>query len=298
MNIGNINSVRGNEELGSIRPTPVLKPMPLTGSAPLPNDSVRVNATEPSQPLGDAKPLSQAREEFKVNLANLKGQSDDDKNAIRDIAKMVDERVDLNSKEKEWLFATEMGAYTADAAMSMTSLEKKGQPWTAKQQGRFEALIQTYGAAKGVAEAVTPMVARPDSGAPSFDAAAPGSQVKAATPLQPAPLQPAPPVATVPLQPAPAVAGGLQPAPAPSGGAQAPADPNAPPGNTPPAPPKDPLVAIWESRRQEAQDVFNDYKALMQKIADWKSRIIASRIAFFWKVYGAHTNFITDGWKK
>ncbi|MBS2036190.1 hypothetical protein JST97_14465 [bacterium] len=291
MNIGNINSVRGNEEIGSIRPTPGLKPMPLTGSAPLPNDSVRVNAADPSQPAGDAKKLSKAREDFKVNLANLKGQSEDDKSAIRDIARSVDERPDLNSKEKEWLFATEMGAYTADAAMSMTSLEKKGQPWTPKQQSRFEALIQTYGAAKGVADAVTPMVARPDSAAPSFDAAAPGAQVKAAAPLAPAPLQPAP------LQPAPLAAAPLQPAPA-ANSAPASTDATAAQGNTPPAPPKDPLVAIWESRRQEAQDVFNDYKALMQKISDWKARIIASRIAFFWKVYGAHTNFLSDGWKK
>ncbi|MFN8606554.1 MAG: hypothetical protein U0931_03415 [Vulcanimicrobiota bacterium] len=305
MNIGNINSLRGPEEVSSVRSTPVLKPMPLAGSSPLPSDSVRVAAgTQESQPVGDAKPLSQAREAFKVNLANLKGQNEDDKNAIRDIARSVDERPDLNSKEKEWLFATEMGAYTADAAMTMTSLEKKGQPWTQKQQERFDALIQTYGAAKGVAEAVTPMVARPDSGTPSVEAgAAAGTPVKAAAPLTPAPLQPAvplqpaPSLAAAPLQPAPA---GLQPAPTPasSGGAQPPADPNAPPANTPPAPPKDPLVAIWESRRQEAQDVFNDYKALMQKIADWKARIIASRIAFFWKVYGAHTNFLSDGWKK
>ena len=297
MNIGNINSVRGNEEVSSIRSTPVLKPMALTGSAPLPNDSVRVNGAPGSQPATDPKLLSQAREAFKVNLSNLKGQSDDDKGAIRDIARMVDERVELNSKEKEWLFATEMGAYTADAAMTMTSLEKKGQPWTATQQSRFEALTKTYAAAKGVAEAVTPMVARPDSGTPSFDAAGPGTQVKAAAPLAPAPLQPAPPVAAAPLQPAPPAPAGLLPAPAPAGGTQPPADPNAPPA-TPPAPPKDPLVAIWESRRQEAQDVFNDYKALMQKISDWKARIIASRIAFFWKVYGAHTNFLSDGWKK
>ncbi len=300
MNIGNINSVRGNEEISSVRSTPVLKPMPLTGSAPLPNDSVRVNGAQGTS-APDPKLLSQAREGFKVNLGNLKGQSDDDKSAIRDIARMVDERVELNSKEKEWLFATEMQAYTADAAMSMTSLEKKGQPWSPKQQSRFEALTGTYATAKGVAEAVTPMVARPDSVTPSFDAAGPGSQVKAAAvaPLAPAPLQPAPPVAAAPLQPAPPAPAGLQPAPAPAaGGNTPPSNPGAPPANTPPAPPKDPLVAIWESRRQEAQDVFNDYKALMQKISDWKARIIASRIAFFWKVYGAHTNFLSDGWKK
>ncbi|MBX3168302.1 MAG: hypothetical protein KF760_12870 [Candidatus Eremiobacteraeota bacterium] len=280
MNIGNINSVRGPEEIGSIRSTPVLRPAPLLGSAPLPNDSVRVNGSAPVQETG-GKPLSQVRDEFKVGLAGLKNQSDDDKSAIRDIARMVDERTDLNSREKEWLFATEMGAYTADAAMSMTSLEKKGQPWTAKQQSRFEALTQTYAAAKGVAEAVTPMVARPDS-APSFEAAGPGAPIKAAAPLTPAPLQPAPPIGV------PTAAASATPA----------ADGNAQAGNTPPAPPKDPLVAIWESRRQEAQDVFNDYKALMQKMTEWKQRIIASRIAFFWKVYGAHTTFLSDGWKR
>lgn len=283
MNIGNINSVRGPEEVSSVRSAP-LRPLNLSGSAPLPNDSVRVNGVSPAKPESTGKPLSQCREEFKTNLAGLKGQTDDDKAAIRDIARSVDERTDLNSKEKEWLFATEMGVYTADAAMTMTSLEKKGQPWTAQQQSRFEALTGTYAAAKGVAEAVTPMVAKPDSQPPSFEAAAPGQPIKAA-PLTPAPLQPVA-VATVPLQPAP-LASGTAP----------PADPNAPPA-TPPAPPKDPLVAIWESRRQEAQDTFNDYKALMQKMTDWKARIIASRIAFFWKVYAAHTNFLSDGWKR
>lgn len=285
MNIGNINSVRGPEEVSSVRSTPVLRPAPLTGSAPLPNDSVRVDGSAPTQET-NGKSLSQARDEFKVSLAGLKNQSDDDKSAIRDIARSVDERTDLNSKEKEWLFATEMGVYTADAAMTMTSLEKKGQPWTAKQQSRFEALTQTYASAKGVAEAVTPMVARPDS-TPTFEAAGPGTPLKAAAPLSPAPLQPA---AAVPLQPAPplGVVPGASATPAPAE--------NAPP--TPPATPKDPLVAIWESRRQEAQDVFNDYKALMQKMNDWKARIIASRIAFFWKVYGAHTTFLSDGWKK
>lgn len=292
MNIGNINSLRGPEEVGSVRSTPVLRPAPLVGSAPLPNDSVRVEGPSAIEaPSG--KPLSEVRDEFKVGLGKLKNQSDDDKSAIRDIARMVDERTDLNSKEKEWLFATEMGAYTADAAMSMTSLEKKGQPWTAKQQSRFEALTQTYAASKGVADAVTPMVARPD-GAPSFEAAGPGAPIKAAaTPLSPAPLQPA---AAVPLQPAPPI--GVPTAAANAATAPAAADSNAPSGNTPPAAPKDPLVAIWESRRQEAQDVFNDYKALMQKMTEWKQRIIASRIAFFWKVYGAHTTFLSDGWKR
>ncbi len=285
MNIGNINSLRGPEEIGSIRSTPVLRPAPLTGSAPLPNDSVRMDGSAPAQETS-GKPLSQARDEFKTGLAGLKSQSDDDKSAIRDIARRVDERTDLNSKEKEWLFATEMGAYTADAAMSMTSLEKKGQPWTAKQQSRFEALTKTYAGAKGVAEAVTPMVARPDS-TPSFEAAGPGAPIKAAVaPLTPAPLQPA-----VALQPAPPV--GVPTAAAGATAASADAS-----GNTPPSPPKDPLVAIWESRRQEAQDVFNDYKALMQKMTEWKQRLIASRIAFFWKVYGAHTNFLSDGWKR
>ncbi|MBN9419950.1 MAG: hypothetical protein J0I12_31130 [Candidatus Eremiobacteraeota bacterium] len=293
MNIGNINSLRGPEEVSSVRSTPVLRPAPLLGSAPLPNDSVRVEGPGATEaPSG--KPLSEVRDEFKVGLGKLKNQSDDDKSAIRDIARMVDERTDLNSKEKEWLFATEMGAYTADAAMSMTSLEKKGQPWTAKQQGRFEALTQTYAAAKGVADAVTPMVARPDS-TPSFEAAGPGAPIKAATtPLSPAPLQPA---AAVPLQPAPPI-GVPTAAGATAAAAPAAADSNAPSGNTPPAAPKDPLVAIWESRRQEAQDVFNDYKALMQKMTEWKQRIIASRIAFFWKVYGAHTTFLSDGWKR
>jgi hypothetical protein len=290
VNIGNINSLRGPEEVSSVRSTPVLRPAPLMGSAPLPNDSVRVDGSAPTQETS-GKPLSQARDEFKVGLAGLKNQSDDDKSAIRDIARMVDERTDLNSKEKEWLFATEMGVYTADAAMSMTSLEKKGQPWTAKQQSRFEALTQTYAAAKGVAEAVTPMVARPDN-APAFEAAGPGAPLKAAaTPLSPAPLQPA--VAAAPLQPAPplgVVNAGAGSTPAAAAG-------DTPPAN-PPAAPKDPLVAIWESRRQEAQDVFNDYKALMQKMNDWKARIIASRIAFFWKVYGAHTTFLSDGWKR
>lgn len=288
MNIGNINSVRGPEEISSVRSTPVLRPAPLTGSAPLPNDSVRVNGSASTQETG-GKTLSQARDEFKVGLAGLKNQSDDDKSAIRDIARMVDERTDLNSKEKEWLFATEMSAYTADAAMSMTSLEKKGQPWTANQQSRFDALTKTYAGAKGVAEAVTPMVARPD-GAPSFEAAGPGAPIKAAAaPLTPAPLQPA-----VALQPAPPIGVPTTAASATPGTTDA----NPPAGNTPPAPPKDPLVAIWESRRQEAQDVFNDYKALMQKMTEWKQRIIASRIAFFWKVYGAHTTFLSDGWKR
>ncbi len=290
MNIGNINSLRGPEEVGSVRATPVLRPAPLTGSAPLPSDSVRVEGAAPAQETS-GKPLSQVRDEFKVGLSNLKNQSDDDKSAIRDIARMVDERTDLNSKEKEWLFATEMGAYTADAAMSMTSLEKKGQPWTAKQQSRFEALTQTYAAAKGVTEAVTPMVARPDS-APSFEAA--GAPITpSTTPLTPAPLQPA---AAVPLQPAPPI--GVPTAAASAATATSGAEASAQTGNTPPAAPKDPLVAIWESRRQEAQDVFNDYKALMQKMTEWKQRIIASRIAFFWKVYGAHTNFLSDGWKR
>lgn len=289
MNIGNINSVRGPEELSSVRSTPVLRPAPLTGSAPLPNDSVRMNGSAATEETG-GKPLSQARDEFKVGLASLKNQSDDDKSAIRDIARTVDERTDLNSKEKEWLFATEMGAYTADAAMSMTALEKKGQPWTANQQSRFQALTQTYAGAKGVAEAVTPMVARPDS-APSFEAAGPGAPIKAtAAPLTPAALQPA----VAALQPAPPI--GVPTAAASA--TPAAADGNASPGNTPPAPPKDPLVAIWESRRQEAQDVFNDYKALMQKMTEWKQRILASRIAFFWKVYGAHTTFLSDGWKR
>jgi len=242
---------------------------------------VRVDGASQASAETTGKPLSQCREEFKSNLAGLKGQTDDDKVSIRDIARSVDERTDLNSKEKEWLFATEMGVYSADAAMTMTSLEKKGQPWTTNQQSRFEALTGTYAAAKGVAEAVTPMVAKPETQPPSLEAAAPGQPIKAAGPLTPAPLQPAV-AASAPLQPAPLATGAVPET-----------DPNAPP-----APPKDPLVAIWESRRQEAQDTFNDYKALMQKMTDWKARIIASRIAFFWKVYAAHTNFLSDGWKR
>lgn len=262
MNINNVNST-----------TPVVAPqVPLftpTTMGPPPKDpqDLRVKGNlQPAEAAQEVKtrPIDECRDAFKTGLANLKGQTDDDKQAIRDIAKMVNERSDLNSKEKEWLFATEMIAYTADAAMTMTGWEKKGQPWTPKQQDRFSALTETHAAAKDLVAAVTPLVEKPDT-QPQVPTLA--EKLKAAEPATPA--------------------ASASPAPAE----------NAPPSNTPPGS-SDPLVRIWESRRQEAQDMMNDYKALMQKITEWKQRILASRIAFFWKVYGAHTGFLNDSWRK
>ena len=271
MNIGNINSVRGLEEVGPIRSNPVVQRPLLNNetSAPLPQDSIRVQGAAQQQPEVQPKSLSQCRDEFKSGLSKLKNQSDDDKATVRELAQLVNQRTDLNSKEKEWLFASEMANYTADAAMTMTSWDKKGQPWTPKQQERFEAVTQTFKAAKELIEAVTPMVEKPDAKVPGFEAAAPGEALKA----EPAEQTP------------------------PSN--QPPAD--VPPGDTPPTDPpvsSDPLVRIWESRRQEAQDVFNDYKAMMQKISEWKERILASRIAFFWKCYGMHSGVISESWRR
>jgi hypothetical protein len=269
VHIGNINSVRGPEE---IRPSqvPVFRPLGNETSVPLPQDSIRVQgAPLQTEPQVKTKSLAECRQEFKASLSRLKGQSDDDRAAIRQLAQQVNDRTDLNSKEKEWLFANEMLAYTADAAMQMTGWEKKGQPWSPKQQDRFEAVTETFASAKGLSEAVTPMVEKPDTKLPGFEAAIPGQTLKSEAPASTSASS-----APVPTNQAP------------------------PAGDTPPAESSDPLVRIWESRRQEAQDVFNDYKAMMQKITEWKQRILASRLAFFWKVYGMHSGVIGETWRK
>ncbi|MBT9583622.1 hypothetical protein IV102_09735 [bacterium] len=256
MNIRNINSL---PSIGTSQ-APVFRPAKAENE-PLSQDSVRVNgALQAAEPKVKQKSLAECRDEFKARLSKLKYQNDDDKAAVRELAQSVNDRTDLNSKEKEWLFANEMMAYTADIAMQMTGWEKKGQPWTPKQQERFEAITETFAAAKGVSEAVTPLVEKPDVKAPAFEA-----ENKAESKAE---------------------------------GTTKSAEPSA---NTPPPANEgssDPIVRIWESRRQEAQDVFNDYKAMMQKITEWKQRIMASRLAFFWKVYGMHAGVIGETWRK
>ena len=59
----------------------------------------------------------------------------------------------------------------------------------------------------------------------------------------------------------------------------------------------DPLAAMWESRRQEAQDVRDDWLTMQQKIQQSKERIYLSRLAFFWKVSGMHTGFLNETWR-
>ena len=276
MKIGNVNSVRGPEEVGPARVAQTPRPPVGPSVVPLPQDSIRLKGASSAEPEVKQKSLAECREAFKAGLTNLKGQTDDDRAAIKDLAKMVNDRPDLNSKEKEWLFATEMITYTADVAMQMTGWEKKGQPWTPKQQARFEGVSQTFAAAKDVVAAVTPMVEKPDGSLPSFESASAGEGLRAA-PLNTAPLSGSVAASNV------AVTNTAPPA-----------------DSTPPANgvSSDPLVRIWESRRQEAQDMFNDYAAMMQKVSEWKARICASRISFFWKVYGAHAGFLNDSWKK
>jgi len=270
VNINPLNSPRGSEAVSPIAP---IMPRFLGNQTFVanPTDSVKVDgpaSAEASQPSVDPKKLAKLRDEFKSSLSRLKGQTEDDKVAVRDLARMVNERSDLNSKEKEWLFANEMIAYTSDVAMQMTGWEKKGQPWTPMQQSRFEAVSDAFAAAKGLSETITPLVAKPDGSLP---------------PGQPVPAQES------------ASAGNASSSSVPSSDAP---PSNAPPAQEPPPAPKDPLVEIWEMRRQEAQDMFNDYKAMMQKITEWKQRILASRISFFWKVYGMHAGFIAESWRR
>ena len=262
MNIKNINSLTSPTSASQV---PVFRPAKAE-SEPLPQDSVRVNgAPQAAGPEVRQKSLAECRDEFKAKLSKLKYQNDDDKAAVRELAQSVNDRTDLNSKEKEWLFANEMMAYTADTAMQMTGWEKKGQPWTPKQQERFEAITETFAAAKGVSEAVTPLVEKPDMKAPTFEAAA-KAENKTESKTESTTKSPEPS-----------------------------ANNTAPPANEGSS---DPIVRLWESRRQEAQDVFNDYKAMMQKITEWKQRIMASRLAFFWKVYGMHAGVIGETWRK
>lgn len=259
MNIGNINSVRGPEEVKSVRIPPQVAPFRPIADAPLPKDSAQVEGAAPAEPAAPQKSLSELRADFKASLGQLSGQNDEDKQAVKDIAKEVDKRADLNSKEKEWLFATEVFAYTTDVAMQMTGWDKKGQPWTPKQQTRFEAISTTNGAAQALMAAVEPTIAKPES-PPPFESGVPGNNTASES-------------------------GNSDPA-------------KNDPANPAPQPSSDPLVRIWESRRQEAQDMYNDYKAFIQKMNDWKARIAASRIAFFWKVYNMHAGFIADSWRK
>lgn len=268
MNINPLNSPRGPEAVGPVGPV-IPRFLGHQTFMANPTDSVKVDgpsAVESSQPSVDPKKLAKLRDDFKSSLSKLKGQTEDDKVAVRDLARMVNERTDLNSKEKEWLFAQEMIAYSSDVAMQMTGWEKKGQPWTPMQQSRFEAVSETFAAAKGLSEAITPLVAKPDGSLPPSQPVAPAQE---------------------PASSASATSSNASPPPG-----------NAPPAQEPPVAPKDPLVEIWEMRRQEAQDMFNDYKAMMQKITEWKQRILASRISFFWKVYGMHSGFIAESWRR
>lgn len=298
MNIGNINPLRGPEENGA--PAPVrVQPAQFFQSATgmsLPKDlfnalsgtmvsqagvaSDAAPAAAPEAPaVAPRKSLSEARESFRSSLAVLKDQSDDDKAALREIAKSVDLRTDLRSGEKEWLFASEVLVYCADNVMKMTSPEKRGQPWTGGQEARFRALAATFEGAKDTTEALSPKIEKPDTKAETFATSPLGLTLKGEALAKlpdsdPLVAELPPKYRTSPSQETPVN------------------EPPADPGET------DPLVRIWESRRQESQAVFNDYKTLMQKTSEWKARILASRISFFWRVYGMHAGFIAETWRR
>jgi len=299
VNIGNINPLRGPEESGA--PAPVRVPpahffhtstgmsLPkdlfnaLPGKMAPQTDAARVEAPEgPEAPAAAAprKSLSEARESFRSSLSVLKDQSDDDKAALREIAKTVDLRTDLRSGEKEWLFASEVLVYCADNVMKMTSPEKRGQPWTGMQEDRFRALAATFEGAKDTTEALSPKIEKPDTKAETFATSPLGLTLKGEALAKLPDSDPL--VAELPPK-------------------YRTASNQEPPANTPPEEPPvetDPLVRIWESRRQESQEMFNDYKTLMQKTSEWKARILASRISFFWRVYGMHAGVIAESWRR
>ena len=269
--IGHIPGVRPLDEVAAVRPAFTPSPVqPPPAPTPLPQDSVAVEGAA-AVAEAPAKSVKELRADFQKHLRVLKDQTDDDKAFLVELHKRVDARTDLNKNEKEWLFVTEIQGYTAGEAMKMTSWEKKGQPWTPTQESRFKALSGTYGAAKELVAAITPLVEKPDATLPSFEAAAPGSEVTKSV---------APAVSAAPASNAP---------PANNAGETPPAEPPESP---------DPMVRIWEARRREAQDLANDFKTMLQKTAEWKQRILASRLAFFWKYYGMHANFIADSWRR
>lgn len=279
MNLGSIGGVQGLrplEEVGAVRPaiTPQMPKVPAETSVPA-RDFVSVEGA--AAPEAPPKSVKELRADFQKQLRVLKDLTDDDKAFLVDLHKRVDARADLNKNEKEWLFVSEIQGYTAIESMKMTSWDKKGQPWTPTQENRFRTLAGTNAAAKDLVGAITPLVEKPDSALPSFEAAAPGgATLKAAAP-EPAPFNNA----------------------APGNGSETGNTP--PPGNeTPvePPPSPDPMVRIWEARRREAQDMATDWQSVLQKTSDWKQRIFASRLAFFWKIYGMHCGYLNDSWRR
>lgn len=297
MNIGNINPLRGPEDNSPVHRAPMTPAqfMAATGMS-LPKDMFRAvsNPTQAeaaieseeapaaeSRPERPRKSLSEARENLKSGMGRLKDQSEDDKAALREIARTVDSRTDLLSAEKEWLFASEVLVYSADQAMKMTSPEKHGQPWSPKQEERLKALSATFEGARDTVEALSPKLEKPDTGKETFATSPLGLTLKGEALANVADDDPL--VAELPAKYRVAPTQNQEPPPV---------------DNTPPPEKPDPLVKIWESRRQESQEMFNDYKTLMQKTTEWKQRILASRIAFFWRVYGMHNNFLSGAYRR
>jgi hypothetical protein len=280
VNIGNIKNLRPMEELGAVRPLPKFPPAEAP-VAPNPQDQVEMGLGLPAPGVSDPvvaegaavpqKSISELTRDFVAQVANLKSQSPEDHAYLQEAFKAVDARKDLNSNERKYLFAVEVQAYALQESKEMTKAELKGQPTTPKEGTRFRALADSFGAAKDLLTALEPKVAKPDSTPPTFEAAVPGEGLKA-------------------VSGAPAASATPSSAPAPA------ADGSVPPPA--PEPSSDPMVRIWESRRQESQDMANDFKTLLQKTTEWKQRIFASRLAFFWKIYGMRAGYIAESWRK
>lgn len=236
-------------------------------------------------PPAPEKSVSELRSEFKSSRASLRLQNEDDRAVVDHIRKMVDGRSDLSSKEKEWLYAAELHAYSSDQVMRMTGWEKREQPWSPKQEERFRALADTHSTSKQLLQAITPQVEQSNA------AAVPGEVLKSNNPWAEAARRQAAGPSQSPANSTPPADGTPPVNPAPTGN-------GGPVIGTPPELQPDPMVRLWEMRRQEAQDMFNDFKMLLQMQMDSKARILASRQAFFWKMYEKHTGFLCETWRR
>jgi hypothetical protein len=283
--IGDINPLRGASEVA--RPTVAARPAAPSSSEPVLRDQVdlqggqkaapasvtRESSVATEQPVVKAPTLAEARGAFKQSLLDLAKVSPEDSGAIDALAKAVGDRPDLSSKEKEYLFATEVAAYTVDASMKINK-----DPNGVAQSDRLAGLTQAFRASKGLHDAVSPGIVAPDgiktgtSVPPSFDLGAPGGGLAEGS----IPAAPANVPGNVPSNPAVP----------PENGAQPPAEPPKPDAHAA-------ALKLYQARQEEAQDAFKDWKTIMQKMSDWKQRIAASRMAFFWRVYNMHADYIS-----
>ena len=194
-----------------------------------------------------------------------------DGQALAALRKEVDEKIDLSSKEKEFDFALGVSLYALDNAAKVAK-----SPDGITQSERLGGLNQTYQAAKDLHNLLSPHIVAPEgvktgtAVPPSFDLGTPGSLASNSA---------------------------SDPVAAPNNNSAAPP----PPGNDGTQPPIEPVkpdpgelaLKLYQSRQEEAQDAFKDWKNVMQKMSDWKQRIAASRMAFFWRIYNMHADFIS-----